>query len=120
MFEGHTVTYRWHFFHFSTWPVRFEIIDFRIFVHIEFVNLVLPLSKNTSITKSMLKLNMLNTIYFWSCLISLTAEHYCPILVDNGIMEIVQWLITSPGEKVTELGKRFIDVAKDFNLMRIK
>ena len=51
---------------------------------------------------------------------SFTAEHYCPLLVDNGIMEIVQWLITSPGEKVTELGKRFIDVAKDFNLMRIK
>ena len=84
-----------------------------------FVNLVLPLSKNTSITKSMLKLHMLNTI-FLVLPFSLTAKHYCPLLVDNGIMEIVQWLITSPGEKFTELGKRFIDVAKDFNLMRIK
>ena len=88
-------------------------------MRIEFVNLVLPLSKNTSITKSMLKLNMVNTI-FLVLPFSLTAEHHCPLLVNNGIMEIVQWLITSPGEKVTELGKRFIDVAKDFNLMRMK
>ena len=67
----------------------------------------------------MLKLNMVNTISL-VLPFSLTAEHYCPLLLDNGITEIVQWLITSPGEKVTELGKRFIDVAKDFNLMRMK
>lgn len=46
---------------------------------------------------------MLNTHNILVLLFFFTAGRYCPLLVDDGIMEIVQWLITSSGEKVTEL-----------------